>query len=180
MNPWSITDLKQSFPSSQVVHTTVERTWVWILNTRQLSGVARPVNQSAKGQVWASTSLCMRKRADSQEVCLCILTVLLLSVCRPSLSVSSLIAMALGKSCLFANTSKTASLSSSSWSYSFRHKQRRPKMENSNEWGTKEKQPILNYGTSTNLWRVFPLAAEVGFRSWGWCHTRLENQYGRL
>lgn len=44
------------------------------------------------------------------------LTVLLLRVCRPSLSVSSLMGMALGRSCLLANTSRTASLSSSSWS----------------------------------------------------------------
>lgn len=44
------------------------------------------------------------------------LTVLLRSVCRPSLSVSSLTAMALGMSCLLANTSSTASRSSSSCS----------------------------------------------------------------
>lgn len=44
------------------------------------------------------------------------LTVLLRSACRPSLSVSSLTAMALGMSCLLANTSSTASRSSSSCS----------------------------------------------------------------
>ncbi len=41
-------------------------------------------------------------------------TVLLRRFCSPSLSVSSLTAMALGRSCLFAKTSTTASLSSSS------------------------------------------------------------------
>lgn len=45
------------------------------------------------------------------------LTVLLRRDCRPSLSVISLIAMAFGRSCLFANSSSTASRSSSSWSW---------------------------------------------------------------
>lgn len=44
-----------------------------------------------------------------------VLTVLLLRLCRPSLSVSSLTPMALGRSCLLANTRITASFSSSSW-----------------------------------------------------------------
>ena len=43
-----------------------------------------------------------------------LLTVLLRRFCRPSLSVISLTDKALGRSCLFANTSKAASLNSSS------------------------------------------------------------------
>lgn len=43
-----------------------------------------------------------------------LLTVLLRRPCKPSLSASSLTVKALGRSCLLANTSKTASLSSSS------------------------------------------------------------------
>lgn len=46
-----------------------------------------------------------------------ILTTLLRRLCSPSLSVRSLTAIALGRSCLLANTSNTASLNSSSWSW---------------------------------------------------------------
>jgi len=44
----------------------------------------------------------------------CLLTFLLRRACRPSFSVSSLTGKALGRSCLLANTSKTASFNSSS------------------------------------------------------------------
>lgn len=66
---------------------------------------------SLKGTLWY-----IREGEKSYQSESWALTVLLRRDWRPSLSVISLIAMAFGRSCLFANRSSTASRSSSSWS----------------------------------------------------------------
>lgn len=64
-----------------------------------------------------------------------LLTVLLRRACRPSLSVSSLTDKALGRSCLLANTSKTASFNSSSSNQKV--KKQRLEHQHRNVMGTK-------------------------------------------
>lgn len=76
--------------------------------------------------MWYRTSVTVSKCTIAQPAiitqqrvnhcCTCTLTLRPRSWLSPSLSVISAADMAFGKSCLFANTSSTASLSSSSWS----------------------------------------------------------------
>lgn len=99
------------------------RTASWVLRTarcpgwRRLTGCATVGTKRIRRELHRKKYKCNSAhdyKLHSGVYGACLLTFLLRRACRPSFSVSSLTGKALGRSCLLANTSKTASFNSSS------------------------------------------------------------------